>query len=334
MPNHQRLRPARLAVLLCLAVVLAACDVEWGGADLALERPPTPGDTATAPKAAEDSLPALPEPPMLYRVRSDAGGRARISPVALIRNGGLRSIPLPADVPDRWWRRFDSTFLAPGQELGVRRDGSRLGTVVLTARSEPSGPRCPGTASGQLLLPPETRAPSTGFALSPGIGSPPPSLESRDLQTTGRQRTFAPILAERLLREAGVERHYLAREADLRAAALGDSVPGFAATYLVADSLAPGAPAGRAVSLFFLARPHPSEGYVADWSVVERYESAAEKAVYRHVESLHLPSGRIDLLRRYGESGIRLAAAWAADGDGGRRIRWSEAGRCTGETEP
>lgn len=332
MPNHQTLPPARLAVFLCLAVVLAACDVEWGGADLALERPPTPGDTAAAPQAAEDSLPDLPDPPMLYRVRSDTGGRTRISPVALIRNGGLRSIPLPADVPDRWWRRFDSTFLAASQELSLRRGGSRLGTVVLTARSEASGPRCPGTAAGQLLLPPETPAPATGFALSPGIGSPTFPLGSRNLQTTGRQRTFAPILAERLLREAGVERHYLAREADLRPAALGDSVPGFAATYLVADSLAPGAPAGRAVSLFFLARPHPSEGYVADWSVVERYESGEGKTVYRYVESLHLPSGRIDLLQRYGESRTRLAAAWA--GDGGRRVRWSEHGRCTGEDQP
>lgn len=328
MPNHRISRPASLAAVLCLAAAVGACDVEWGGAELALERPPTPEDTAADREASEDSLPALPRPPMLYRLSSEAGGQTRVAPVALVRDGGLEPVPLPADVPDSWWRRFDSTFLSPGRELDVRRRGTRLGTVVLTEPAEPSGPRCPGATRGQLLLPPGAPAPSSAFALSPGASSPEAPIRARELQSTGRQRTFAPILAERLLREAGVERHYLAREADLRPAVLGDSVPGFAATFLVADSLRPGPPSGRAVSLFYLARPHPSEGYVVDWSVIERYETAGEKAIYRYVESLRLPAGRIDLLRRYGGGGARLVAAWEAGGD--RRIRWSDPGRCPG----
>lgn len=327
MPNPRLQRyVSGVSGALALLVLLAACEAEWEGAELTLEQPPSPRDTVEAPAEEEAEAPPLPAPPMLYRVEAEEDGSARVSPLALVRDGALRGLPSPTDA-ESWWGRFDSAFLSAGQELPLLAGGARLGTVVLSGAVEGSSPGCPGAASGELLLPPGRQPPASAFAVSPGAG--PGGLPGRPAgsETTGRQRTFAPILAERLLREAGVERHYLAREADLRPAALGDSVPGFAATFLIADSLTSGPPDGRAVSLLVLARPHPSDGYVPEWSLVQRYESAGEKAAYRYVESLPLGGdGRIDVLRRYGDGGSRLTAAWEVDGD--RRIRWSAPDPC------
>lgn len=316
---------------LALLVLLAACEADWGGAELTLEQPPSPRDTVEAPEEDEAGAPPLPEPPVLYRVEADEDGSARVSPLALVRDGELRDLPSPSDA-EGWWSRFDSVFLPAGQDLPLLAGGARLGTVVLSGIVDGSSPGCPGTASGELLLPPGLQPPASGYAVSSGAG--PGGLPARPVgsETTERQRTFAPILAERLMREAGVERHYLAREADLRPAALGDSVPGFAATFLIADSLAAGPPEGRAVSLLYLARPHPSDGYVPEWSLVHRYETAGEKAAYRYVETLPLADRRIDVLRRYEGGGSRLAAAWEVDGD--RRVRWSSPDFCPeGERE-
>lgn len=321
MPNQRIQRSVALAGVLCFLPVLAACEVEWGGADLALERPPTPEDTATEPQAEETRAPPVPEGPALYRLRAEEDGGARVSPLALVRGTRLEALPTPEDVPAEWWRRFDSTFLAPGRELDVRHLGVRVGSVVLTGTVEPSSSGCPGVASGRLLLAPGARVPEAAFALSSGLGGAGPPAAPPEAGTTSRQRTFGPILTERLLSEAGVDRHYLAREADLRPVALGDTLPGFAATYLIADSLAPGPPTGRAVSLVFLARAGAGEGYEPVWALVERYESGDAKAAYRYLEPLHLPDARIDLLRRYDGDGSRLAAAWTVDGD--RRIGWS-----------
>lgn len=326
MPNPRLQRyVSGVSGAVALLVLLAACEAQWEGAELTLEQPPSPRDTVEAPVEEEAEAPPLPEPPVLYRVEAEEDGSARVSPLALLRDGELRDLPAPTDAGS-WWNRFDSAFLSAGQELPLLAGGVRLGTVVLSGALEGSSPGCPGAASAGLLLPPGRQPPASAFAVSPGAG--PAGLPGRPAGsgTTTRQRTFTPILAERLLQEAGVERHYLAREADLRPAALGDSVPGFAATFLIADSLAAGPPDGRAVSLLFLARPHPSDGYVPEWSLVHRYETAGEKAAYRYVESLPLGDGRIDVLRRYGGDGSRLTAAWEVDGD--RRIRWSAPDPC------
>lgn len=333
MPNHRIHRLIGLASVLPLLAVLAACEVEWEGAEVTVERPVTPADTATGPPAGEPELPDLPTDPLLYRVRVGTGGEVLATPLAALRGDGLDTLELPEDVPESWWRRFDSTFLAPGRELELHAGGTRLGSLVIGEIAEPSGPRCPGTSSGRLLLPPGSPVPTTAFALPRSGPAGAARTPAAPAEASDRTDVFGPILAERLLQEAGVEQHFLAQETDLRPVSLGESDPGMAATYLIRDSLAPGAPEGEAVSLFYLARAEPGEGYVVDWSRVARYGTAEEKEVYRHVESLRLASGRVDVLRRYDGTGTRLVAAWA-DGEGGEReIHWTESGLCTSEPE-
>ena len=333
MPNQRTSRLAHALAVPLLAAAVGACDVEWEGAELSLDRPPTPEDTATVPDTGDRDLPALPASPLLYHVESDGAGDARVTPIAAIRGGSLDTLALPEDAPIPWWHRFDSTFLAPGRELELHAAGTRAGSAILTSVADSSGPRCPGSAAARLLLPPGRPAPRTAFAtplstsgaaLSPGATPPEP---------TSRQKVFGPILAERLLQEAGVDRHYLAQNVDLHPVNLGDTVPAMAATYLISDSLAPGPPGGNSVSLFFMARPG-EDGYTPEWSRVVRYDDATGTEAYRHVESLRRDTGRVDVLRRYGGSGSRLVAAWIPEGQEEREILWTESAACPSPASP
>lgn len=333
MPNQRTSRLAHVLAVPILAAAVGACDVEWGGAELSLDRPPTPADTATVPDTGARDLPELPASPLLYRVESDGAGEARVTPIAAIRDGGLDILALPENAPPPWWRRFDSTFLVPGRELELHAGGARAGSVVLTSVADSSGPRCPGSAAARLLLPPGRPVPRGAFAIPLSTSGAGPAPGAAGPDPSSRQKVFGPILAERLLEEAGVDRHYLARNVDLHAVNLGDTVPGMAATYLISDSLAPGPPAGNSVSLFFLARPD-DDGYTPEWSRVVRYDDAAGKEAYRHVESLRLADGRVDLLRRYEGGRSRLVAAWIPEGQEERGILWTESEACPSPASP
>lgn len=333
MPNQRTSRLAHVLAVPLLAAAVGACDMEWGGAELSLDRPPTPEDTATVPDTAARDLPALPASPLLYRVESDGAGDARVTPMAAIRAGGLDTLALPEDAPRPWWDRFDSTFLAPGRELELHAAGTRAGSVILTSVADSSGPRCPGSAAARLLLPPGRPVPRTAFAIPLSTSGAGPAPGAPAPEPTSRQKVFGPILAERLLEEAGVDRHYLAQNVDLHSVDLGDTLPAMAATYLISDSLAPGPPGGNSVSLFFMARP-AEDGYAPEWSRVVRYDDATGKEAYRHVESLRLGDGRVDLLRRYEGSGSRLAAAWVPEGQEEREILWTESAVCPSPVSP
>lgn len=321
------------ACVLALISASAACDIEWGGAQLSLvdpSPPPEPADTAAGP-APIPEVP-LPSGPLLYAVRPDSAGEtALVLPIARWDADSLVTLALP-DEPDKAYsERFGAAFLSPGTELHLQWLGRRVGSVVLGGPRGVADEACPPIATGSLLLIPGESIPSLVFALPPGIGPTAPE-RSASAALDDRIRTFGPILAEAILRESGEPRPFLAQRADLVAVPwAGDARPAMAATYLINDQAGGPPPAGEAVSLFFLARFDPARGYVPTWSEVRRYAAAESREFYTWADALSgAASSRIDVLRRHGSAGVLLAASRDRHPED-RRIDWTEPSRCSVE---
>lgn len=333
-PRTVRRTTAALAAL-CPAALLsgltAACDVEWGGAELRIEEPRAdrPGDTVSREGDGETAVeaPALPTPPLLYLAELGSDGAARAVPVARLGPEGPRPLDWPENPDPRYRDRFDSAFLAPGTELVLHSAGGAPGRLILGEEPGTVNAACPGVAAGRALLLAGTRTPPHVLAVGPGAGADLPAAGSRPAPTR-RNRLFAPILAERILQEQGVERAFLARRVALEAVHLdGDTVPGMAATYLVNDSLsASPPPSGPSASLAFLAQYDPAEGFVPVWSAVRSYAEPADKEAFAFVDWVALPAGRLLVMRRFGTRDVRLATVdLEAEG---RDAIWIEPGGC------
>lgn len=318
-----------MLLVLAAALLVGACDVEWGGARLALETPPA-RDTADEEEASPEveRLPPLPEPPLLYAVRSSSGGGARVTPIARLEDGAPASLGWPDDPPEAWLERFRAAFLEPGTELPLYARGRRLGSVILEAAVEPVNARCPGVAGARLLLPPDAPAPSWAFAHA-ADGAPGLPEHAAVGEATQRMQTFGPILTERLFEQAGEGRAYLAAPAEMVPVPLpGDTVPAMAATYLIRDTLAPvPPPGGSSASLFFVAR-WESGNYVPVWSSVERYGEASGKVALAHLEWLPAPGSDLEVLRRVTADAERLAVARVDLETGEGEVTWVEGDRC------
>lgn len=334
-PPSSGARPAaRALALLLLPLATAACEVEWGGASLELEEPsvadPAGAETGE-PEPREDGsgeVAPLPRSPLLYLVRAGSDGRVEALPAARLGPDGLSPLGWPAAPDPRYRASFDSAFAAAGTSLAYHSGGDRTGTVILTGQRTAVNEACPSVSEGVLLVPPGTDPPATGVAVGPGAeGTPAPSGE---VSLGRRGRLFGPILAERILRDAGYERAYLASQARLEAVAFpGDTVPGIAATYLVNDSLrAAPPPAGPSASLFYLARYESARGYVPVWSAIRQYRGAEEKEVYTHVDWIRVPGGRLHLLRRHDAGSVRLSAVRIPDEEGAEPELWHAEGGC------
>lgn len=331
MPGSARFTVPLAASILAL-VTLAGCELDWGEARVGLETPGSPDadrDTAGT-TGGEPRMPPLPEGPLLVAVRIEPDGRAVAAPAARMTPRGPTPLELPSDPPARWWELFADSLQAAGTELPLYTTGRRVGTLILTAGRESVNEGCPDAVAGRVLLPPGTESPELAFAWAPTPGSaaPPPEPPMRPASTR-RLRVFAPILAERLLREADVENPFLARRAALEPVTFpGDTALGMAATYLINDSLAPvPPPGGPSASLFFLARFDRSEGYVPVWSRIASYGDTAGKEVLEHLDWLPVGEERVEILRRTGARSARMAAARNAV-DGGSELTWTASERC------
>lgn len=326
-PPHSRAATRTAAAVVLAAAVLSGCDVGWGGARVELEEPAPPPRPADDGDAAPISIPPLPRPPLLYVAELDPDGSARAVPAARLGPGGLEPLGWPEEPPDPFLDRFAGTFQSPGAELPLLAEGGRAGTLILGERRSPVNARCPAVSGGRIFLSPGGRVPPWSFARTPADGgeleasSPAPS-------TNSRIRTFAPILAERLLRDAGVARPFLARRADLQAVTFpGDTAPGMAATYVINDSLAASPPpGGTSASLFFLARFDRSEGFVPVWTRVRSYSGAAEKEILAWMGWIRTAAGPTHLVRRVTADGFRLAA-FRPEGESGE-LAWIEPAAC------
>lgn len=327
-PTYSRAAvPAAAAVVLAAALV-SGCDVGWGGARFELEEPAPPPRPAEGDDAAPVSIPPLPRPPVLYVAQLDPDGAARAVPAARLGPEGLEPLGWPDQPPDAFLDRFAATFQSPGAELPLLAEGGRAGTLILGERRSPVNAGCPAVSGGRILLPPGGRVPPWSFARTP-VDAGELEASAPGPSTNSQIRTFAPILAERLLRDAGVARPFLARRVDLQAVTFpGDTAPGMAATYVINDSLeAAPPPGGPSASLFFLARFDRSEGFVPVWTRVRSYSGAEEKEILAWMGWIRTASGPTHLVRRVTADGLRLAAF--RPGGGSAELAWIGPAECS-----
>lgn len=318
--------PACLVVLFS-ALAFTGCDVQWGGATVRLEDPsPVPVDAEEAPQAVEEAAVSLPAPPLLWVVRSeDPGGAARAIPVARLQDGLPVPLDYPASAPDGYREAFDSLYAASGLELSLGSGGVRIGSLALSGQPYVIRAECPSAVAARVLVPPGVESPAVAFAWQ---ADSPVIVEREDSpQVDNTIRTFGPILAEQLLREAGEQRPFLARRAALSAVPWQDSPrPGMAATYLVNDSLGSDLPDGPAASLYFVARFEPARGYVPHWSEVRFYDAGSREA-FVWLDAWPGPGGRVDVAVRHDGVERRLVASLART-EAERTIDWVEIEGC------
>jgi len=318
-------------VLAIAAVVTVfGCQVEWGGGQIALENPaPPPASAAAEAEQLEPEQIPLPDEDLLYAVSLEETGRSRLTPVAKLSGGDgaleLGEIVIPESEDPSFRSRFDSVFLAPGTELDLLARGRRLGSVILDGTPDTGTGSCPSIATGQALLVPGQDVPTIAFAVPRGQSGFPSPARVPPVAPTSSMSIAGPVLAERLI---GGDRAFLARLRSLSPVELtGDTLAGMAATWMIADSLAVGPPGANAVSLFFMARFQPTRGFIPIWKEVRRYGDAKGKEALEFVDWIQLGAHRLDILRRYDASSVRLAFSVTAEGED-RRVSWIEPPGC------
>jgi hypothetical protein len=159
-------------VTLTMTVSVAACDVEWGGAQIALEDPAPEEIVEETPD--EEVITPLPPGPLLYRVEVDEDGSALVVPVARMTDSVPEDMEFPDEFDDGFRARFDSAFLSSGTELGLYSDGRRIGSVLLGERRTTWNATCPSAAAATTLLASGQTLPASGFALPPELVESPP----------------------------------------------------------------------------------------------------------------------------------------------------------------
>lgn len=331
MQSPTRTARARLTVAgALLAAGTAGCQVEWGGGTISLEDPAPPPDTTAAVVELEPEQLPLPTGPFLHLVRLDSDGSARLTPLAGL--GGpdaddpLTAVEIPSADDPTFRTRFDSIFLAPGAELELLARGGRLGSLVLEGQARAGAGSCASIATARAMISPGQDLPTWALALPAGGVSSEPPRRIASLEIERSMTIAGPVLAERLI---GGDRAFLARLASMAAVDLGaDTLSGMAATYLIADSLAAGPPGSNAVSLFFLARFEPARGFIPIWEEVRRYDAAEDKEIFEYLDWISIDGDRLDAVRRYDGSGVRLAVSWTEEGED-RAIAWVEPAECS-----
>ncbi len=302
--------------------------MEWGGATVRLEDAyPVLPEAETPAEEPEEVVLPLPAGPLMWSVRlEDTGGGARAIPVARLDAGRPVSLDFPALAPDGYRERFDSVFAAPGLHLSLGSGGVRIGSIVLEGPSRVLAAGCPSVVQARVLVPPGTDVPLLMFAWE--ATSPAAIERPASAVIDNTVRTFGPILAERLLREGGEQRPYLAQRAELIAVPWpGDERPAMVATYLINDALDAEPPDGPAASLFFVARFEPASGYVPSWSEVRFYGGEGVREAFTWMDAWPGPAGRVDVAVRFDGVGRRLVASLADEGVE-RTIDWMEEPGC------
>jgi hypothetical protein len=260
---------------------LSGCDnVIWGGVDWQVVPPPPPPsaiEVETDTRVfAEFGLPT--GPVVFHLVQAD--GTARLIPVAEITGGSLRALARPASVaPEAFESRFRQTVLPVGAQFEIFRRGARVGTFV----AQENGPvtRCGlPTVVGTATVVAAAVEDTDFLAFRQGL-SPEARGEFVPPQITGSIRTYAAIVAERLILGAGLPRprSWQGAQRDLQAIEImPGGHPEMATTYLVGDDLAVGPPQPEGYSVFYLADYETRRGYMPVFSEVRDYRTTGKAA--------------------------------------------------------
>lgn len=278
---HRLRSRAAFALPFLIVTALVSCDnVQWGGADVEFVPPPPAFDREpVAPDAQALAELGMPTGPVVFHlVRS--GTQARLIPVAELLRDSLHSLRRPADVsPAAYERRFRETVIPVGAQFEVFRRGAPVGTFVVQAATPVTACGVP-TASGSLTTVAAAADATAFLAFRRGL-APEVRAEFAPPQVTGSIRTYASIVAERLVLQNGLPRprSWPGAQRDVQAVELvGGSNPEMAATYLVGDSLAVGPADPQGYSVFYLADYDRARGYNPFYSQVHHYARSGKAA--------------------------------------------------------
>jgi len=323
--------PFRLAACLIVIAALGCDNVQWGGAELAFV-PPPPKEQEAGPADEEPGEDRLPEGPLLHLVRAEGGGIGTLIPVAEISGDSLRR--LEANDWERYGNRLIAEHYRPGDELALFRAGTRVGTFVIQSAEIPPASVCPRVprVTGVMELGPGA-GDATEFLALRKADAPAPPQPAAAPQPTRAMQVLAPIIAERLLRarSAPLPGNWQRAMAQLTPIPIaGSADPGFAATFLVGDTLGPGLD-DVGSSLLFVAAPQAQSGYEPVHAEYNDYASTG-KAAPRVVDYLDWDrDGQVELLLEY----YGVADTWfAALGRTGNRWRTIFQHRCPPPAAP
>ena len=310
-----------------MVIAVGGCDnVEWGGIDFAVVPPP---DKARDPDQDRDDR-ALPAGPVLFDVHRDSAG-ATVIPVGQVTATGLAPIA-PGDDPHAFGTRFMEVFLDVGTQLTLFHRGQRMGMVTVDGAAMPAGPVCRPLprASGSLALTSDAEGVTEFLALAQA--SAPEGRLAGGFEPERRMAVVADMMAGEMLRARGapVASTATARR-QLQPFPLTESPdPGFAATYLVEDSLGLGGD-NAGSSLFVVFTPRGQSGYDTAFVSFAHYDDGG-KAAPRVIDFLDWDrDDRVELLLEVFGTRISWFRAVGRDGDQWRTLFED---RCDPRTAP
>jgi hypothetical protein len=272
----------RRALLLALILTAApACDnVYWGGSDI--EIVPPPPAASMQPVQPDEQVFAefgLPRGQVIFHL-GQTGEGWQLIPVGEISGDTVRTIRRPAGVaPQAYEDRFRETVVPVGAQFEVFRRGARVGTF--TAQRNGPVTRCGvPTVLGNNTVVAAAADVSHFLAFRQGL-APQVRGEYSPPQITGSIRTYASIIAERLILQAGLPRprSWAGAQRDLQAIEIAPGGhPEMAATYLVGDSLAVGPADPQGYSVFYIADFETRRGYMPVFQEVRDYRRGGKAA--------------------------------------------------------
>jgi hypothetical protein len=253
-----------LSALVMITVATGCDNVDWGGAEVHLVRPPS---TNPDSGSVQDSLPSepdlgLPEGPLLYRA-TRVGDEVTVVPVAEVRGDSL--IPVATNEGSEYRTAFAEERLPLGKEFILFAGGVRVGrTRVERVDEDPSFCTARPTASGTAEIVPTAAGLERFLALPAGEGEERPFGEYEGLEDVYAQRAASVEFQIAALRRHGArfpEGDLVNSRVDMRAMRLGGVGPeAFAATFVNLDA-ARIAPADSAAHATFLLGVEEGSGY-------------------------------------------------------------------------
>jgi hypothetical protein len=273
-------RFARSIPLLIVAALPGCDNVIWGGSDIQIVPPPPPQSAfriETDVRAFSEF--GLPTAPVVFHL-TEHDGSALLVPIGELGAEGIRPLRRPSDVsPEAFAARFRETVVPVGGQFSVFRRGARVGTFTATGEGPISRCGIP-TVTGTTTVVAAAVGSSDYLAFREGL-APTVRGEYSPPQITGSIRTYASIVAERLILQSGLPRprSWPGAQRDLQAIEImPGGHPEMATTYLVGDQLAVGPADPEGYSVFYIADYETQRGYQPIYSEVRDYRKVSPAA--------------------------------------------------------
>lgn len=273
-------RAARGASLLILTALSACDNVKWGGSEIQFVPPPPAGGARESSADAQTfSDLGLPSGTVVFHVVKGPQG-ATITPVAEVSGDSLRTLRRPAGVaPEAYETRFRQAVLENGAQFDLFRRGAQVGSLQVQGQGGVT--RCGVPTARGVATTVAAAADATEFlAFRRGL-APQVIGEYSPPQITGSMRTFASIVAERLVLQNGLPRprSWPGAQRDMQPVeVMGGGTPEMVATYLVGDSLGVGAGQADGYSILYAASYETRTGYTPFYTEVRDYRRTGKAA--------------------------------------------------------